>query len=212
MTLMLLNHLKNLNGSKKSLQALSPIKKYNLMKKNKTDFKTQSRSDHKKGSALQQIETFFQFNDLAATKERLSSIVSYAVKRNFSINEDPFVIFQFYQSMRSFVRAGYLIILRERKWATHTHLEDVSPLVLGLLSEEEYQNPLLVFQKAFREYSIQEFDYFLSGMVYFSMGVYENLPEKNIINPYIHLIKMLDAAHIIQERRGERKIRDKKVS
>jgi hypothetical protein len=50
------------------------------MKKNKTDFKTQCRSDHKKGSELQQIETFFQFNDLAATKERLSSIVSYAVK------------------------------------------------------------------------------------------------------------------------------------
>jgi hypothetical protein len=49
-------------------------------------------------------------------------------------------------------------------------------------------------------------------MVYFSMGVYENLPEKNIINPYIHLIKMLDAAHIILERRGERKIRDKKAS
>lgn len=182
------------------------------MKKNKTDFKAQCRADHKKRSVVQQIELFFQFNDLAATKERLSSIVSYAVKRNFSINEEPFVIFQFHQSMRSFVRAGYFIMLRERKWATHNHLEDVSPLVLGLLSEEEYQNPLLVFQKAFREYSIQEFDYFLSGMVYFSMGMYENLPEKNIINPYIHLIKMLDAAHIILERRGERKSRDKKAS
>ncbi|WP_336959172.1 hypothetical protein [Chryseobacterium contaminans] len=51
---------------------------------------------------------------------------------------------------------------------------------------------------------IKEFDYFMSGMVYFSMGVDENLPEKNIINPYIHLIKMLDAAHLILERRGEK--------
>ncbi|MGG5208115.1 hypothetical protein ACQWU4_04150 [Chryseobacterium sp. MIQD13] len=48
--------------------------------------------------------------------------------------------------------------------------------------------------------NIKEFDYLMSGIIYFSMGVYEHVPERNIINPYIHLIKMLDAAHIILER------------
>ncbi|MFP3594838.1 hypothetical protein SB689_23125, partial [Chryseobacterium sp. SIMBA_038] len=69
---------------------------------------------------------------------------------------------------------------------------------------KEYQNPLLVFKKAFREYSIREFDYFLSGMVHFSLGAYDNLPERNLVIPYIHLIKMLDAAHLILERRGKK--------
>jgi hypothetical protein len=174
------------------------------MKKNRTNFETRLWKVGKKRSALQQMETFFQFNDLATSKERLNSIMNYAVKGNVWINEDPSVIFQFHQSMRSFIRAGYLIVLKERKWAVNTQPEQVSLLLFGMLSEKEYQNPLLAFQKAFREYSIKEFDYFMSGMVYFSLGVYDNLPERNIVIPYIHLTKMLDAAYLILERRGEK--------
>ncbi|MFP3835557.1 hypothetical protein [Chryseobacterium sp. SIMBA_028] len=158
----------------------------------------------KKQSGLQLMETFFQLNDLPVSKERLNSMMSYAVKRNSRMNEDPAVVFQFHQSMRSFVQACYLTMLKDRKWAGHMPLENVSPLLLGLLSEKEYQNPLLVFKKAFREYSIREFDYFLSGMVHFSLGAYDNLPERNLVIPYIHLIKMLDAAHLILERRGKK--------
>ncbi|WP_223559076.1 hypothetical protein [Chryseobacterium lathyri] len=174
------------------------------MKKNRTDFDTRFWAVRRKHSGVKLMEIFFQLNDLAASKERLNSIINYAVKRNSWIKEDPSVIFHFRQSIQSFIRAGYLITLKEKNWAANTQLEDVSPLVLGLLSEKEYRNPLLVFKKAFREYSVQEFDYFMSGMVYFSLGVYDNLPERNIISPYIHLTKMLDAAHLILERRGKK--------
>lgn len=175
------------------------------MKKIKTDFAPRFRAD-KKHSGLQLMETFFQFNELDVSKERLSNMMNYAVKRNSWINEDPAVIFQFHQSMRSLIRAGYLIILKERKWAVNNQPEKISPLVLGLLSEKEYRNPLLVFKKAFREYTLKEFDYFMSGIVYFSMGVYENLPERNIVMPYINTVKMLDAAHLIIQRRREKKM------
>ncbi|WP_261512657.1 hypothetical protein [Chryseobacterium paludis] len=133
------------------------------MKKNITDFETRFWTEHKKHSGLQLMETYFKFNELAVSKERLNSIMNYAVKRDSWIKEDSSVIFHFYQSMRSFVRAGYLIMLKEKKWKVNTQLEDTSPLLLGLLSEKEYQNPLLVFKKAFKEYSITEFDYFMSG-------------------------------------------------
>jgi len=171
------------------------------MKKNRTDFTSRLGKGRKKHCGLQQIETFFQLNDLAASKELLNNIMNYAVKRNSWIKEDPSVIFHFHQAMRSFIRAGYLIMLKEKKWVLNTQLEEVSPLILGLLSEKEYQNPLLVFKKAFREYSIKEFDYFISGMVYFSLGIYDHLPERNMISPYIHLTKMLDAAYLLLERR-----------
>ncbi len=105
--------------------------------------------------------------------------------------------------MKAFVQAGYLMALKEKKQDFNTKAQEVSPPIFGLLSEKEYQNPLLVFKKAFREYSVQEFNYFLSGMVYFSMGIYDKLPERNIINPYIHLLKMLDAAYLIIERKGK---------
>ncbi|WP_160137518.1 hypothetical protein [Chryseobacterium sp. c4a] len=175
------------------------------MKKIKTNFNPRFRAG-KKHSGLQLIETFFQFNELDVSKERLSNMMNYAVKRNNWINEDPAVILEFYQSMRSFIRAGYLIMLKERKWTIDTKTEKISPWVLGLLSEKEYRNPLLVFKKAFREYTLKEFDYFMSGIVYFSMGVYENLPERNIVMPYIHTVKMLDAAHLILQRRREKKM------
>lgn len=175
------------------------------MKKIKTDFDTGFWAG-KKHSGLQLMETFFQFNELDVSKERLSNIMNYAVKRNSWINEDPAVIFQFHQSMRSLIRAGYFFMLKERTWTVDTRPEKISPWVLGLLSEKEYRNPLLVFKKAFREYSIKEFDYFMSGIVYFSMGVYENLPERNIVMPYIHTVKMLDAAHLILQRRREKEM------
>jgi hypothetical protein len=177
------------------------------MKKIKTDFTPRFRAG-KKYSGLQLMETFFQFNELDVSKERLSNIMNYAVKRNSWINEDPAVVFEFYQSMRSFIRAGYLFMMKDRKWTIDTQQEKISPWVLGLLSEKEYRNPLLVFKKAFREYTLKEFDYFMFGIVYFSMGVYENLPERNIVMPYIHTVKMLDAAHLILQRRREKKMAD----
>ncbi|WP_073064886.1 hypothetical protein [Chryseobacterium oranimense] len=180
------------------------------MKKIKTDFDTRLLAG--KCSGLQLIETFFQFNELDVSKERLSNMMNYAVKRNSWIHEDQAVIFQFHQSMRSLIRAGYLMMLKDRKWTVDTRPEKISPWVLGLLSEKEYRNPLLVFRKAFREYTLKEFDYFMSGIVYFSMGTYENLPERNIVMPYIHTVKMLDAAHLILQRKREKKTADTKFS
>lgn len=174
------------------------------MKKNRTDFKSRFEKSRKKHYGLHLMETYFKLNDLTASKELLNDIISYAVKRNSWIKEHPSVILHFQQAMRSFIRAGYFITLQEKKTTATIQLEDVSPLVLGLLSEKEYQNPLLVFKKAFREYSVKEFDYFISGMVYFSLGIHNNLPERNMISPYIHLIKMLDAAYLILERRGKK--------
>lgn len=173
------------------------------MKKIRTNLKSQLGKDRKKHCGLKPMETFFQLNDLTTTKELLNIIMSYALKRNSWIKEDPSVIYHFHQAMRSFVRAGYFLILKEKKRKVNTQLKDISPLALGLLTEKEYHNPLLVFKKAFKEYSIKEFDYFISGMVYFSLGIYDNLPERNMINPYIHLIKMLDAAYLIIERKGK---------
>ncbi|MGH1517917.1 hypothetical protein [Chryseobacterium sp. JK1] len=177
------------------------------MKKIKIHLDTRFRAG-KKRSGLQQMEIFFQFNELDVSKELLSNLMNYTVKRNSWIHEDPAVIFQFHQSMRSLIRAGYLMMLKERKRTVDIQPEKISPWVLGLLSEKEYRNPVLVFKTAFREYTLKEFDYFLSGIVYFSMGVYKNLPERNIVMPYIHTVKMLDAAHLIIQRRKERKTAD----
>ncbi|SEM27622.1 hypothetical protein SAMN05421856_102148 [Chryseobacterium taichungense] len=125
----------------------------------------------------------------------------YAGKKKTAINEDSSKIFHFHQALRSFVRACYAIRLKEEKWSITIPPENRSSLIQASLSDEEYLNPTLVFRKAFAEYSIKDFDYHIAIAVYFSMGVFKNAGESNLVNTYIYLTKMLDAAHLILERR-----------
>lgn len=169
------------------------------MKKNK-NFESRFWSGRKKHSALRLVDVFFQFHDLVTAKERLQLIMQYAVQRKTRIPEDPSVVFHFHQSLRSFLRAGWCLQNKRRKWLVHQLPEQSSPLLQGLLSEEEYRNPAKVFQKAFKEYPLEEFEEFLSEAVYFSLGTFNKAPEHKMVGPYLHLIKMLDAAWLILKR------------
>ncbi|WP_294317598.1 hypothetical protein [uncultured Chryseobacterium sp.] len=133
----------------------------------------------------------------------LNKIMIYAGKKKAAINEDAPAIFHFHQALRSFVRACYAIKLKEWTWKMNSNPESFSPLMQASLSDEEYLNPTLVMEKAFAEYSIKDFDYYIAVAVYFSMGIYAHEAESKIFAPYIHLIKMLDAAHLILERRTQ---------
>ncbi|OHT31636.1 hypothetical protein BAX94_03430 [Elizabethkingia meningoseptica] len=171
------------------------------MKNKRVDFEARFWSGSRKHSGIKLIESFFHFNDLVTTKQMLNKIMIYARKKKTAINEDAPAIFHFHQALRSFVRAGYAIRLKEWTWEIDTNSQNRSPLMQASLSDEEYQNPTLVFRKAFAEYSIKDFDYYIALAVYFSMGIYVNAAESKIFAPYIHLTKMLDAAHLILERR-----------
>ncbi|MDV3596597.1 hypothetical protein CMU77_11320 [Elizabethkingia anophelis] len=102
------------------------------------------------------------------------------------------------------MRACYAIRLKEEKWSITIPPENRSSLIQASLSNEEYQNPTRVFQNAFAEYSIRDFDYYIAVAVYFSMGVFKNAEESSLISPYINLTKMLDAAYLILERRTQK--------
>lgn len=131
----------------------------------------------------------------------LDKIMICAGKKKTAINEDSSAIFHFHQALRSFVRACYAIRLKEEKWSITIPPENRSSLIQASLSDEEYQNPTRVFQNAFAECSLKDFDYYMAVVVYFSMGIYAHAAESKIFAPYIHLTKMLDAAYLILERR-----------
>lgn len=171
------------------------------MKKKKINFESRSWSGRSKHSALPLMEVFFQFHDLATAKERLNRIMQYASQKKTRIPEDPSVVFHFHKSLRSFLRAGWCLRKKAGKWIGDSALEHSSPVMHGSLSEEEYRDPVRVFRKAFKEYHLEEFEEFLSDVVYFSLGTFNHVPERDIIGPYLHLIKMLDAAWLILERK-----------
>ncbi|WP_336718541.1 hypothetical protein [Chryseobacterium mucoviscidosis] len=174
------------------------------MKKNSIDFESRFWCGRKKHSALSLMEVFFQFHDLVTAKERLNLIIQYAAQRKTRIPEDPSVIFYFHQSLRSFIRAAYSLRNKRGKWLVHELAEHKNPMLQGSLSEKEYRDPAKVFRKAFKKDRLVEFEEFLSEIVYFSLGTFNNVPERNIVDPYLHLTKMLDAAWLILERENNR--------
>ncbi len=170
------------------------------MKKKKRNFDARFWSGQKKHSPKSVIEVFFRFYDLATAKERLSLIVHYAAQKKTRIPEDPSSVFHFYQSMRSVILAEYCLRKKTGKWAVEELLEDNSPLGRGSLSEDEYRDPVRVFEKAFQEYRPEEFMEFLAETVHFSLGSFKNIPDARIFSPYLHLVKMLEAAWLIVSR------------
>ncbi|WP_276964380.1 hypothetical protein [Chryseobacterium sp.] len=174
------------------------------LKNKRIDFDARFWSGSRKHSRIKLLESFFHFNDLVTAKQMLNKIMVYAGKKKKAIKEDSPTIFHFHQALRSFVRACYAIKLKQTTWEMNTNIENRSTLMQASLSDEEYLNPTLVFQSAFEEYSLKDFDYYIAIAVYFSMGVFKNAEESSLIGPYLHLTKMLDAAHLILERRIQR--------
>lgn len=168
-----------------------------MMKKKKTDFDAKFWSGTRKHSAVGLLEIFFQFNDLAATKETLNEMVQSSVQKNTRIAKEPAEIFHLYLSLRSLIRASHLIAKKARKEKLKVSTEVSFPKTKMIFSEKGHRNPLCVFQDAFKVCTLQDFDDFLSAVAYFSLGNCSCDTEKKIIIPYFQLIKMLEAASLI---------------
>ncbi|NPA08208.1 MAG: hypothetical protein GXO46_04390 [Chlorobi bacterium] len=169
------------------------------MKKKKTDFEAKFWSGTRKHTAINLLETFFQFNDLAATKETLNEMVQSSVQKNLRMAKEPAEIFYLYQSLRSFILASHQIAKKAKKGKFKISTEVSFPKTAISLSEKEQRNPLRVFQNAFTVCTLQDFDDFLSATAYFSLGNFSCDTEKKIIIPYFQLIKLLEAAPLIVE-------------
>ncbi|WP_449388425.1 hypothetical protein [Chryseobacterium lineare] len=172
------------------------------MKNKKLDFAAKFWSGTRKHSATGLLETFFQFNDLSATKETLNQMVQCSVQKNIRTTKEPAEVFHLYQSLRSLIRVSHLIA-KKGKFKISSEANFAKTIMS--LSEREYRNPAQAFQDAFKICTLQDFDEFLSAMVYFSLGNSRFETEKKIIIPYIQLTKILDAAWLIVERVSKEK-------
>lgn len=171
------------------------------MKKKKTDFESRFWSGSRKHSAVGLLEVFFQFNNLTEVKEMLCTMMHSSVQKKARITKNPAEVFHLYLSLRSLVRASHLISKKAKKGKFKISSEiHFSKIMTGSLSEKEYRNPVQVFRTVFKICSLQDFDGFLSAVVYFSLGNSGCESGKKIIIPYLQLTKMLDAAWLIAER------------
>ena len=187
-----------------SSHILKPI----LMKKIKLSLETSFWAIDEIVDPLKLIDAFFNYCTIDIYKNTLSDIMLYVNKAEVCNKERPGDIFDFHNAVRSFIRGACLLNFKAKRWEVKKAPKEWQIISQGSLNKEEYQNPFLVFDKAFECKTLEEFEFFLNEIVHVSLSPYKEQFDYDLITPHIHLVKMLDAAHIINER-GIKKIKNK---
>jgi len=183
------------------------------MKKNKTTFETSFWAGYTAENPFKAIEAFFTFADLDYYKQSFSEAVLYSYKSKVCKQDNPSDVFVLYTVIKSFLKICFCLKEKSKKWKVAASLRSETVFHLSSLTKEEYENPFIVFQKAFEERTPEEFESFLYQILELSLSPHVADSDPDLTTPYIYVIKMLDAAELIRER-GVEKIRklDKVVS
>lgn len=176
------------------------------MKKNKMSFETSFWTGLVEGNPFREVDAFFAFAYLDYYKQNLSEMVIYSRKTKVYKQDNPSDVFVLYTAFNFFLKVCYGLQKKSKKWKVKDSLCCATVFHLTSLTQEEYENPFIVFQKAFGENTLEEFELFLCQIVELSLSPHAGDLDAELTTPYIHLIKMLDAGELIRER-GVEKIR-----
>ncbi|OXA95571.1 hypothetical protein [Flavobacterium hercynium] len=175
------------------------------MKKNKISFETNFWAHHELENPFEVIDTFLGSESLAFFKQTLSEIVFYRSKDEVYQKECPGDVFFTYTAFRSFLRACSALQHKSKKWkVTAVSAERRSILSLASLTIEEYENPFAVFENAFAEHSLADFEFFLCEVIHLALRPTIVEFDSDLLTPYIHIIKMLDASQLLLESQVEK--------
>ncbi len=129
----------------------------------------------------------------------LNETIVYAHKNKVYKKDHPAPIFVYYTAFRSFLKACFCLQFKSKKWKVKEESDCKSILHQASLTKEEYANPFIVFQKAFADKTLEEYQYFLCEVVHLALSCNRVDFDTDMITPYIHVIKMLDATQLIRE-------------
>lgn len=174
------------------------------MKKNKISFETSFWAGDTTGNPFKAINAFFAYANLDYYKQHLSEAVIYCYKTEVYKQDNPSDVFILYTVFNSFLKVCYCLQEKSKKWKVKKSLRSENVFHLSSLTKEEYDNPFMVFQKAFDKKTLEEFELFLCQILELSLSPHAEDPDSNLTTPYIHLIKMLDAIELIRERGVEK--------
>lgn len=176
------------------------------MKKNTLSFDTGFWASFVAGNPFKELDVFFDFAHLDYYKQNLTQAVIYSSKTKVYEQENPGNFFVFYTAACSFLKVCYGLRHKSKKWKVTPSLCSERAFHLSSLTKEEYENPFIVFRKAFNKITLKEFELFLSQITELSLSPCPGDAGSDLMTPYIYLIKMLDAVALIRER-GVEKIR-----
>ena len=174
------------------------------MKKNKISFETKFWAGFEAGNPFEAVDAFFDYAHLDYYKQNLIGAVLYSGKRKIYKLHNPSQLFIFYKAVHSFLKITYCLRKKSRKWKVKNSVRSEKVFHLSSLTKKEYDNPFLVFEKAFDEQTLGQFDFFLCEIVHLSLSSCSGNSDFDLLTPFVHLIKMLDALQLMKERGVEK--------
>ncbi|OXA84297.1 hypothetical protein, partial [Flavobacterium hercynium] len=159
---------------------------------------------HELENPFEVVDAFLGCESLAFYKQTLSEIVFYRSKDEVYQKECPGDVFFCYTAIRSFIRACWSLQHKSKKWKVTALAQNRSILSQASLTAEEYNNPFLVFENAFAEHSLADFEFFLCEIIHLSLRPTIVEFDSDLLTPYIHVIKMLDASQLLLESQVEK--------
>ncbi|WP_026703647.1 hypothetical protein [Flavobacterium soli] len=174
------------------------------MKKDKVSFETRFWSGFPARNPFGVFDAIFDFAHLDYYKQNLREAVLHCYKGKVYRQDNPYTVFTFYTAIRDFVKVCHFLKGKSKKWKVRESSRLETAFHLSSLTKEEFDNPFLVLDRAFKERTLQEFEFFLSEITELSLSAYNEEPNTDLLTPYIHLTKMLEAGELMRERGVER--------
>lgn len=170
------------------------------MKKQVINYETNSWLGKEIENPLEVIAAFFQHAEIDHYKKTLSEAFFYMNKDHGKQEFPPGQLFMCYLAVRSLLRAAVSLQQNSKKWKLkNRNLKSNSELHKGSLMAAEYKDPFVVFRNAFAEKSVQEFEFFICEIVEMALANYVSHFDADMITYFIHVVKILDAAQVLQE-------------
>ncbi len=149
------------------------------------------------------IDAVFEFAQPEYYKNTLTELVTFMFKPKIYHKKSPDHSFIVFAVLHSLLRAAYLIHCKSGQYKINAPKKDSIKLCYGSLNSKEFQNPLIVFKNAYSRKNLEGLNLALFEMVSYALNSSSDYPTWDLITPYIHLCKILDASWQIHQRRIE---------
>lgn len=163
------------------------------MKNLKIPFDAQLWADSEITDPYILIEALFGFAHLETLKEELTNMMSFMYKNETYAARNPSNALIIYKALRSLLRCSYYLHLNSANYI----LGKADVHIPCSLTQTEFENPLIVFNKAFTYRSLDEFELALFEILSYAMNPFTDVITLDLFTPHLHIKKMLDASWLI---------------
>lgn len=151
------------------------------------------------------LKTIFIHEFLENLKAQLAAMAAQTYTQEIYQSESPENVFREYAMFRSIIRVSYFLHLNKNEFTLKKEADDVEALGCGFLSRAEYIDPFSAFDDVFSDMALEKIDYALFEITTYAVNRFNDIPDYDLITPFIKLNKLLDACWLINKRKLKRK-------